>query len=70
MTLCCLNVLNVIALVCWMNLYRGAPKKLKLMTMTAPAHSSAEESIESESTLHSGTRPKDWDDWDSMLVSP
>lgn len=35
------------------------------MTMTAPEFSCAEESIESESTLHSGTRPKDWDDWDS-----
>lgn len=24
--ICCLNVLNVITLVCWMNLYRGPPK--------------------------------------------
>lgn len=52
--LCFLNVLKVVTLVCWMNPYTGSP-----------APSSAEESIESESTLHSSTRPKDWDDWDS-----
>ena len=45
----------------------GVKPELNFMTMTAvtaPA-TCAEESIESESTLHSGTRPKDWDDWDS-----